>query len=114
RDSTRIEVETLARLREAFAADERFQVERLETVRVIDKREIPPAPEVTARFERLREAEHWGSQYEWLARLAAAQGTRLEIGLKADDEPTRPLAGCIAPLSEGVSRYAIDPAIPDA
>jgi hypothetical protein len=57
---------------------------RVEPPRYIDRRAIPPDPEITEAWEALRGAGHrLGNQYEWLPRLARAAGwTGVELSIK--------------------------------
>jgi len=95
-------------LRHAFGSDSRFAVERLAPLQVVDRHSIAPNPKITAQFHSLLREQYLGSQYEWLARLAAQEGIQFEIGLKADDRPARRLGHRIVP-DGSPSRFAIDP-----
>lgn len=111
RGSTRTELRRLGMLRRALTAHERFDTDRLAPVRVVTKSEIAPDEEISSQFARLLADRYWGSQYEWLARLAKMADVRLEIGLKADDEPIRRLGAFVVPVADA-GGFRIDPEAP--
>src|SRR5262245_2868185 len=54
----------------------------------IEKDEIPPDQEISARYQRLSSRQHLGKQYEWLARFAEDHSLMdLEIGIERSDGP---------------------------
>ncbi|MBM4728321.1 hypothetical protein GS446_17045 [Rhodococcus hoagii] len=105
RRSAKREIATIDRIRDALIQKDSTVADRLLPLRIRQRDDIPTNPEVTAHFMELTRNEFWGGQYEWLARLAAAEDVDLEISLKSDDRPSIRMAASIVPASEG--RFAL-------
>ncbi|KWX56948.1 hypothetical protein [Mycobacterium sp. NAZ190054] len=85
RRSTETELASQDRIRACLADLDCTTAHRLLPVRLVKVHEIPSAPAITAAFQKLREKQFLGEQYEWLARLAEHQQLTLELSIHRDD-----------------------------
>ncbi len=68
-----LEIETMDRLRHAIAERWPRAAALIAPTRAVDVDHIPECPQISRSFRSLRKRLHVGAQYEWLARLAAAE-----------------------------------------
>ncbi|ORJ91976.1 hypothetical protein A6F55_24855 [Prescottella equi] len=111
RRSSKREIATINQISEALVRKDRTVADRLRPLNVRDRDDIPANPRLTSFYEQLAKTEFWGGQYEWLARLAAAEDVDLEISLKADDRPSVRLAAAVVPVGDG--RFALGGSVDD-
>ncbi|RZT18629.1 hypothetical protein EV589_2889 [Mycobacterium sp. BK558] len=93
RRSAVTELATQDVIRTSLAELDPGTAERLLPTRIVDVKDIPPAPEISAAFRRLRSKRFLGDQYEWLARLAEHRQLTLELSIHYDDRAHEVLAG---------------------
>lgn len=91
RRSTAVELRTLATLRDLIQNKDPEAAHLLRPLVVHRRRDVPANAAITERYDALYSRGYLGKQYEWLARLAAAENVKFELGLKADDRPTKML-----------------------
>ncbi|MCC9198019.1 7-cyano-7-deazaguanine synthase [Arthrobacter sp. zg-Y820] len=106
RRSTAVELRTLAGLRELIASKDSEAGELLGPLVVRRRKDIPTDSTITEKYDTLFARGYLGKQYEWLARLASAENVEFELGLKADDRPTKMLMDYIVPV-EGPGLYTL-------
>lgn len=86
RRSASKELATMDNIRDAIAAISPDASVRILPNIVTDLRDLRPDAEITASFQRLRQAAHLGSQYDWLARYADQRNiVGLELAIHRDD-----------------------------
>jgi hypothetical protein len=87
RKSSLLEIKTMAVLRRMLQASFPSAQHRILPHRYFSKEDIPPDPEITKRYRKLRERAVLGNQYDWLARLAKSnQIPALELSVHVDDK----------------------------
>ena len=99
RASTDAELATMARIRDAIAAEHPEASARLLPTCITFKPAIPRIGITTNRFDNLVARAHLGTQYEWLARYAAGAGlVDLELAIHHDDKAHVHLDGHVVPI----------------
>ncbi|CAN5237289.1 hypothetical protein BH20GEM2_BH20GEM2_11140 [soil metagenome] len=87
RRSTLLELRTMHHIRQAVAAVSPEGAARIAPTRIVSVHDIAPAPEITARRNRLTRRAYLGGQYDWLARFAAQFDIpALELCIHVDDK----------------------------
>ena len=82
RPSAPLEVQTMDEIRARLAARRPELTARLRPTVLYERAAIPEMPEVTALWEQIRARARFGAQYDWLSRMARAEGlTCVEMGL---------------------------------
>jgi len=86
RSSTLHELRAMHVIREEIARRSSRLADLIKPTIIVSVHDIKPDPEITAKFNRLREKHHIGSQYEWLARFARHwKISNLELGVHKGD-----------------------------
>jgi hypothetical protein len=86
RPSTLHELRAMHVIREEIAKRNPQLADLIKPTIIVSVHDIKPDPEITAKFNRLREKHHIGSQYEWLARFAKQwKIPNLELGVHKGD-----------------------------
>lgn len=112
RRSTAVELRTLETLRDLIRSMDPKAGELLNPLVVHRRKNIPANSTITDRYNTLFGRGYLGKQYEWLARLAAAEDVKFELGLKADDRPTKMLMPYVISV-EGPSLYGLSKDVTD-
>lgn len=87
RRSTLMELMTMHEVRQAIAALSPECAALIAPTQIVSVHDIAPAPEITARRNRLGRRAHLGGQYDWLARFAAQfEIPALELCIHVDDK----------------------------
>lgn len=94
RRSTDIELRTMDQIRVALAAARPGSERRVLPLKLVELSAIPPDPATATQFESLAARGPIGSQYEWIARYAIAEGLHeLELSIHHDDRAKLYLEG---------------------
>lgn len=87
RPSTPIEVDTMARIRDALADHHPHTRELLQPTFFCDVADLSPDATITDAYERMLRNTFLGRQYEWLARFCTQQGiAEIELCIHRDDK----------------------------
>jgi hypothetical protein len=83
----------------------------LQPTRYTAEQDIPPDQEVTKSYERIREKNYIGDQYDWLARFAQGAGVEgLEMSIHREDKAHKAIEGLVIQSGPQDDRfYVIDP-----
>ena len=95
RSSMDIELETMRKLHDALSKDARTKAV-LHPIMVVDESDIKPSEEITKAYQKLSSEIRLGSQYEYLARMAA-EYPGIEIGIVL--EPGE-VGGCMCAIQK--------------
>lgn len=108
RRSSKREFAAQARIRSALIAKDPTIADRLRPTIVHRLSQIPANPQITAKWQELYRRSFLGTQYDWLARLAAAQDVTLELSIHVDDTAHGFLDGAVRRDDDGVYVLADD------
>jgi 7-cyano-7-deazaguanine synthase in queuosine biosynthesis len=90
RVSTERELQTIASILRELAITHPEAAARVRPLQVFALDEIPPNQEITDSYLRLKETGHFGTQYDWLARLAQHMDWKnVELSVVAEDRFSR-------------------------
>ena len=106
RSSVPFELKAMEQIRELMIRKFPFTRDSIKPVIMIQKNEIPPNEKTTRDFHTLLSMSDLGSQYEWLARYAEANGLRdLELCIHLDDKATNFIGSSVKLVEEGEDSY---------
>lgn len=87
RPSSLCELKAIADVKALLKASHPDAYERIDSLEITSKYEIPEDAEITQAWIRLKQRSHLGSQYDWLARYAHSKNlTGLELSAHVDDK----------------------------
>ncbi|MBX3306848.1 MAG: 7-cyano-7-deazaguanine synthase [Nitrospira sp.] len=86
RSSSSRELEAIAEIKDVLKVHNEAAYERISSLEVTPKSEIPEDLEITKSWTQLKKRMHLGGQYDWLARYAKSKKmTALELCVQRDD-----------------------------
>lgn len=86
RPSTLRELKTIAEIKDVLKVHNEEAYERVSSLEVTPKSEIPEDLEITKSWTKLKQRMHLGGQYEWLARYVKSKKmTAIELSVQRDD-----------------------------
>jgi hypothetical protein len=87
RSSSLRELQAIDEVKASLKASYPGAYERIDSLHITSKHEIPEDAEITQAWARLRQRSHLGSQYDWLARYTHSKNlTDLELCVHVDDK----------------------------
>lgn len=87
RPSSLRELKAIADVKALLKASHPDAYERIDSLQITSKHEIPEDAEITQAWIRLKQRSHLGGQYDWLARYAHSKNlTGLELSAHVDDK----------------------------
>lgn len=94
RASTRIELQTMARIADRLRATWPHTRALLQPLRIADVDDVPQDPEIAGALREIRRREFIGSQYEWLPAFCKYNAVAgMELGVHVDDKVQALLRG---------------------
>jgi len=112
RPSTEVEIDTMARIRDALAADHPHTRELLAPTQFFDVGELVQDPAISEAYERTLRGTFIGRQYEWLAWFCTQQGIDdIQLCIHRDDKAHAVLEAFVGAQDvAGERTYRVDPA----
>lgn len=110
RPSTSVEIDTMARIREAIATRDPAAGALLQPTRFFDVAELVPDPAISEAYERTLRNTFLGRQYEWLAWFCKQEGIDdIELCVHRDDKAHGVLEPFVAEHGDaGESTWRLD------
>jgi len=108
RSSVPFELKAMEQIKEQMVRKFPFTKDSIKPPVMIDKNEIPLNEAITKDFHTLLSRSDLGSQYEWLARYAEANGlSDWELCIHVDDKATNFISSSVKKVEEGNDSYFV-------